>query len=120
MKEFLSMYDKGNVSLYFLTVFSLVTVWTGVIAANVGERMQAMDNMVMANRYLNQENAVICDLKCRLKNQAADEGSYLSSGVSYSLSCTEGSCTVLVGSPLPEQLLIEIRDGIIYDYVSYR
>ncbi len=111
---------KGNVSLYFLSVFSLVTALISVISLNMKYRLSAMENLIEVHRYLDAENAVIRELECLMRLEEVPEGTYESAGIVFTVSGGGPLYTVNILTGAPEILYIETRDGLVSAYSCLR
>lgn len=116
------MYKKGSVSIYFLSIFILITSVIAVIAENSISRLRALSNLIKINDYLSAEEAVIRYIGCELKNGVPVSGFYTYAGVSFRAECGMDSCLVTISDPVSEMLDIQLygNDRHIYDYVPVR
>lgn len=117
----LYMFKKGSVSIYFLSIFILITTVISVIAQNNMCRTRALENLRRTNDYLSAEEAVIRFISCSLKNGTPVSGHYAYAGVSFYAECGTDSCLAQISSPVSEMLDIQLcTDMHIYDYVPIR
>lgn len=116
------MSKKGSVSIYFLSIFILITSVIAVIAENSMNRIRTITNLRKANDYLSAEEAVIRCISCYLKNDVPVSGNYSYAGVSFRAECTADSCLAEIIDPVSEMLDIQLygNDRHIYDYVPIR
>ena len=110
--------DQGFVSLYFLVLFLLCVTLTAIILDNTQNQLRTMINIRKANELHGQEASVLSFLKCEVKNERLEEGSYEENGVSFGITLTNNGATVSIFAPYPEVLQIEVNEHehTVYDY----
>jgi hypothetical protein len=113
---------RGFVSVYFLSLFLSITLIVGYSAANTANRLKSIANLKQINAYLAQEHAVLSKVKCLLKNEEAESGTYRNGTVVFDLSVSDSQITATVSEPLYEILIItcSFEQKIVLDYESIR
>ena len=108
---------KGFVSLYFLILFLLITLLISILLSRANNRIRTAANLTRSNLYLREEAAVMHVLKCRLKNEQMEEGSYEENGVEFEAIETSKGWRIVILSPEAEELIVECdEEGRVYDY----
>lgn len=122
MRESWSMNRKGFASIYFLSVFSGIAVLTAVIALNESNRLKAAANLRRISEYQSAENAVLCEVKCALRNEKMQDGSFQSGPASFTLKYEDEMVTATIESPVSEilQIAVDLEKHAVIDFFSLR
>lgn len=108
---------KGFVSLYFLILFLLITILIGILLARENNRIKTASNLRKSNIYLREEAIVMNLLKCELRNERMEEGSFEENGVTFEAIRTANGWRIIILSPAAEELIVTCRDAqTVYDY----
>ena len=91
-------------------------ILTAAISSSM-ERSRTAANTIRANELLGAEAAVLSYVKCGLRNESLEDGSYEENGVSFSLSLHGGRIDAVIDEPYSEVLQITLYDDrYVYDY----
>ena len=109
--------ESGFVCIYFLVLFLLCTAIITVLMNAVQDRTRTAINVRTADELLAQESAVMCFIKCELKNERLADSSYEQAGVSFSVVRHGDRIDAVIHSPKSELLQITLEDEThVYDY----
>ncbi len=113
---------SGFVSVYFLSIFLSISIITGISTYNSANRMRAADNHIETLKYLSQENAVCSEVKCLMKNEALESGTYESKDMHFEMDVQSPRVTVLLTAPLYEIIIFTIQEenSVILDMETIR
>ena len=114
--------EEGFISVYYLALLLWVTLAAGAVLAIISDKAETMINLQSHEEYLIAETYVIHDIRCRLENGEAEEGSFLCGPYSYDMHVSGNVIYVQIGGEFCESLEIEYdkESGMLTDYAVYR
>lgn len=109
---------RGFISTYYLVIFLIAAGLVSVILSNVDNRLKTAANMIRVNKYLACEETVVNGLKCALRNDGPESGTYSVNGVTYTVEAGEKQAHVTISMPVYEVLTVyyDRETCHIYDY----
>ena len=106
--------DQGFISAYFLVLLMLILTVIAAQAINLANRLKCAENIIVINRYLAAENAVLAEVKCTLKECIRDEAE-----IPYD----HDERTIYINIDDPAEFLeidYDAETGTVYDYTVFR
>ena len=113
--------SDGFVCLYFLVLFLLCASLVTVLIGAVSDRTKTAINLARTDELLAQESAVLHFIKCELRNERLEDGTFEEAGVSFTVNRHGSRIDAVIHAPIPEVLQISTKDEThVYDYEVVR
>ncbi len=114
------MNNRGFISTYFLVLLMIMTAGLSIAVTNEMNQIETQINVSETNQYLLSEAQILSYIRCQIKNEELEEGTYVYCGNQFRISKSAYELTVEIYSPISETILIEMREERIYDYRAIR
>ncbi len=113
------MFRKGFISTYLLYIFIILNSICCIILINTTRKFKSLQNLKIANKYLNQEIIVISFVKCQLINDELESGNYKISDIEFEIIYKKDEVEITILEKYSEKIILKIFDNKIIDYSSY-